>query len=47
MRISEIPDEADAQGLDFKSANMRRLFRMGYDRAVAGDAWHAPDKPKL
>ncbi len=45
VRVSEIPDEAEAQGFDFKAANMRRLFRMGYDRALAGDAWHAPDKP--
>ena len=45
VRISEIPDEAEAQGLNFKADNMRKLFRMGYDRAVAGDAWHAPDKP--
>jgi len=45
MRISEIPDEAEAQGLNFKAANMRKLFRMGYDRALAGEAWHAPDKP--
>lgn len=45
VRISEIPDEAEAQGLNFKTDNMRKLFRMGYDRALAGEAWHAPDKP--
>lgn len=47
VQISEIPDEAQAQGLNFKSDNMRRLFRMGFDRAVAGEAWHAPTKPGL
>lgn len=42
LQVSEIPDAAEAQGLNFKAANMRRLFQMGYDRAVAGDAWHGP-----
>ncbi|MDP1631807.1 MAG: patatin-like phospholipase family protein [Caulobacter sp.] len=42
LQVSEIPDAAEAQGLNFKAANMRRLFEMGYDRAVAGEAWHAP-----
>ena len=45
VQISEIPDEAQAEGLNFKADNMRRLFRMGYDRALAGKAWHPPDKP--
>jgi len=45
MRISEIPDEAEAGGLNFKADNMRRLFKMGYDRGVAGKAWHEPTKP--
>ena len=45
VQVSEIPDEAQAQGLNFKADNMRRLFRMGFDRAVAGDAWHSPAKP--
>lgn len=45
VRISEIPDAAEAQGLNFKADNMRKLFRMGYDRALAGEAWHAPAKP--
>lgn len=46
VQISEIPDEAQAEGLNFKADNMRRLFRMGYDRALAGKAWHPPDKPE-
>ena len=45
VQISEIPDEAEAPGLNFKPENMRRLFRMGYDRAVAGEAWRPPAKP--
>lgn len=45
VQISEIPDEAEAPGLNFKPENMRRLFRMGYDRAVAGEAWRTPAKP--
>lgn len=45
LQVSEIPDAAEAQGLNFKAANMRRLFQMGYDRAVAGDAWHVPAPP--
>jgi hypothetical protein len=47
MQVSEIPDEAEAQGLNFKADNMKTLFRMGYDRAVAGEAWQAPETPKL
>lgn len=47
MQVSEIPDEAEAQGLNFKADNMKKLFRMGYDRAVAGEAWQAPAKPVL
>jgi hypothetical protein len=43
--ISEIPDEVEAPGLNFKADNMRKLFRMGHDRALAGEAWHAPAKP--
>lgn len=39
MRVCKIHDEARLRGLDFKAANMRRLFEMGHDRAVAGEAW--------
>lgn len=44
---SAIPDaaHADTSGLDFAADNRKSLFQMGYDRAVAGWAWTAPDKP--
>jgi len=45
MLISDIPDDAEARGLDFKASTMRRLFRMGHDRAVAGEAWRPPVTP--
>lgn len=45
MEVSEIPDEAEAQGLNFSADNMLKIFQMGYDRAVAGDAWRSPNEP--
>lgn len=42
MRVCKIHDEARLRGLDFKAANMRRLFEMGRDRTVAGQAWRDP-----
>lgn len=47
---SAIPDaaEADTSGLDFAAGNRKALYRMGYDRAVAGWAWSlaaAPAEP--
>ncbi|ATQ41569.1 patatin-like phospholipase family protein [Caulobacter mirabilis] len=45
MEVSEIPDEAEAQGLNFKADNMLKLFQMGYDRAAAGEAWRDPAAP--
>jgi hypothetical protein len=42
-----IPDTADldTSGLDFANDNRAALFRMGYDRALAGWAWSLTDEP--
>ncbi|CAN5340025.1 patatin family protein [soil metagenome] len=42
-----IPDSADldTSGLDFATDNRSALFRMGYDRALAGWAWSLTDEP--
>jgi hypothetical protein len=42
-----IPDSADldTSGLDFATDNRAALFRMGYDRALAGWAWSLTDAP--
>uniref|UniRef100_B0SZ76 Patatin n=1 Tax=Caulobacter sp. (strain K31) TaxID=366602 RepID=B0SZ76_CAUSK len=42
-----IPDSADVDtsGLDFATDNRAALFRMGYDRALAGWAWSLTDAP--
>jgi hypothetical protein len=47
LLFSAIPDEADADtsGLDFKAANRKALFKLGYDSALSGKAWQTPDAP--
>ncbi len=44
---SVLSDDAkvDTSGLNFKAANREALFRLGYDRAVAGKAWREPKTP--
>ncbi|EJL34556.1 putative esterase of the alpha-beta hydrolase superfamily [Caulobacter sp. AP07] len=45
---SAIPDTADvdASGLDFASNNRNALFKLGYERAIAGWAWALSDSPE-
>lgn len=45
---SAIPDtaEVDASGLDFAANNRNALFKLGYERAVAGWAWSLSDSPE-
>jgi len=45
LEISEIPDEAEAQGLNFSAENMRALFEQGFARGASGEAWRAPEAP--
>ena len=44
---SAIPDtaEVDASGLDFAADNRNALFKLGYERAIAGWAWALSDSP--
>ncbi len=46
LRISEIPDQAEAQGLNFSTENMRALFEMGFQQGASGDAWRTPGAPE-
>jgi hypothetical protein len=47
LLYAAIPDdaEADTSGLDFKAANREALFKLGYERAVAGAEWQSPAIP--
>lgn len=47
LLFAAIPDQTDADtsGLDFKAANRKALFRLGYDSALSGKAWQAPADP--
>lgn len=47
LLYAAIPDdaEADTSGLDFKAANREALFKLGYERAIAGAEWQAPADP--
>ena len=40
-----IPAEVDANSLNFKVDNMRRLYELGYERALMGLAWTAAAAP--
>ncbi|MDI1365949.1 MAG: patatin-like phospholipase family protein, partial [bacterium] len=47
LLYAAIPDDAevDTSGLDFTAANRAALFKLGYDSAVSGTAWIAPEVP--
>jgi len=47
LLFAAIPDQTDADtsGLDFRGANRRALFQLGYDSALTGKAWQAPADP--
>lgn len=39
LEVSAVPDDAEADSLDFSRESMVRLFELGRDRAVRGGAW--------
>jgi hypothetical protein len=39
LQVSAVPDEAEANSLDFSREAMVRLFELGRNRATQGEAW--------
>ena len=42
FEIAEVPRDAESGSLNFQPENMRKLFKLGEDNAIAGKAWARP-----
>ena len=43
FEMAVVPQDAEAGSMNFEAASMKRLFKLGEDRAIAGTAWQKPD----